>query len=309
VLYLYFIVFYHGILKNYFLKYPDHNKWYQSRVPATMNHVPATTNSRNYEEIRKLVLQLQKDLKMYTDNVAVNVAKLQESTERMKEGVERTAIRYRRMEIVLTEVEDALKEEEVQEQLQIEEVPKLEATFATNVPSDFHPKEVEVCRAKAQQIKEFQLVTTSEENAIIRIKEEIGAPDELIHELQQNFFVYVQAEHKQAKCMVKRRSKKNKKGKEELDPEDQLEQNEHLCPFASMSAAPKLMQFFRVLKHRWRWKIALVAMCLEGLESIVKVGEAKEMGMLDGINVYAQLIDEGDGLDKIENLQSHDNVQ
>jgi importin subunit alpha-1 len=44
--------------------------------------------------------------------------------------------------------------------------------------------------------------------------------------------------------------------------------------------------------------------CLEGLENILKVGEAdKEMGM----HVYAQLIDEGDGLDKIENLQSHDN--
>lgn len=49
-------------------------------------------------------------------------------------------------------------------------------------------------------------------------------------------------------------------------------------------------------------------MCLEGLENILKVGEAdREMGMNNGINLYAQMIDECDGLDKIEQLQSHDN--
>lgn len=49
-------------------------------------------------------------------------------------------------------------------------------------------------------------------------------------------------------------------------------------------------------------------MCLEGLENILKVGEAdKEMGMNGGVNLYAQVIDECDGLDKIENLQTHDN--
>lgn len=49
-------------------------------------------------------------------------------------------------------------------------------------------------------------------------------------------------------------------------------------------------------------------MCLEGLENILKVGEAvREMGMNDGINLYAQMIDECDGLDKIEQLQTHDN--
>jgi len=48
--------------------------------------------------------------------------------------------------------------------------------------------------------------------------------------------------------------------------------------------------------------------CLEGLENILKVGEAdREMGMNNGINVYAQAIDDCDGLDKIENLQTHDN--
>ncbi|GMI88870.1 importin alpha isoform 4 [Hibiscus trionum] len=52
----------------------------------------------------------------------------------------------------------------------------------------------------------------------------------------------------------------------------------------------------------------IVTVCLEGLENILKVGEAdKEMGMNGGINVYAQMVDECDGLDKIENLQTHDN--
>lgn len=49
-------------------------------------------------------------------------------------------------------------------------------------------------------------------------------------------------------------------------------------------------------------------MCLEGLENILKVGEAdKEMGLNGGVNLYAQIIEESDGLDKVENLQSHDN--
>ena len=52
----------------------------------------------------------------------------------------------------------------------------------------------------------------------------------------------------------------------------------------------------------------IVTVCLEGLENVLKVGEAdKEMGMNSGINLYAQMIDECDGLDKIENLQTHDN--
>jgi len=67
--------------------YQAHNKWYQSRVlatvnrvpatlncvPATMNHVPGTTNSRNqaiYEEVRKQL-----------EIVAINLAKLKERTE------------------------------------------------------------------------------------------------------------------------------------------------------------------------------------------------------------------------------------
>lgn len=52
----------------------------------------------------------------------------------------------------------------------------------------------------------------------------------------------------------------------------------------------------------------IVTVCLEGLENILKVGEAdKEMGMNGGVNIYAQIIDDCEGLDKIENLQTHDN--
>lgn len=51
-----------------------------------------------------------------------------------------------------------------------------------------------------------------------------------------------------------------------------------------------------------------MTVCLEGLENILKVGEAeKNLGRTGDANVYAQMIDEADGLEKIENLQSHDN--
>jgi hypothetical protein len=53
----------------------------------------------------------------------------------------------------------------------------------------------------------------------------------------------------------------------------------------------------------------IVTVCLEGLENILKVGEAeKNLGAGD-VNVYAQMIDDAEGLDKIENLQSHDNTE
>ncbi|XP_061371904.1 importin subunit alpha-like isoform X2 [Gastrolobium bilobum] len=52
----------------------------------------------------------------------------------------------------------------------------------------------------------------------------------------------------------------------------------------------------------------IVTVCLEGLENILKVGEAdKVVGNTDGFNLYAQMIDDAEGLEKIENLQSHDN--
>lgn len=54
----------------------------------------------------------------------------------------------------------------------------------------------------------------------------------------------------------------------------------------------------------------IVTVCLEGLENILKVGEAeKNMGLTGDGNEYAQMIDDCDGLEKIENLQSHDNQE
>ncbi|KAF2308290.1 hypothetical protein GH714_039908 [Hevea brasiliensis] len=52
----------------------------------------------------------------------------------------------------------------------------------------------------------------------------------------------------------------------------------------------------------------IVTVCLEGLENILKVGEAeKNLGNSGDYNMYAQMIDDAEGLEKIENLQSHDN--
>ncbi|KAI3915436.1 hypothetical protein MKW92_017857 [Papaver armeniacum] len=48
----------------------------------------------------------------------------------------------------------------------------------------------------------------------------------------------------------------------------------------------------------------VMTVCLEGLENILMVGEAeKNLGTTSGVNVYAQLIDEAEGLEKIKNLQ------
>ena len=54
----------------------------------------------------------------------------------------------------------------------------------------------------------------------------------------------------------------------------------------------------------------IVTVCLEGLENILKVGEAeKNLGNSGEVNLYAQMIDDAEGLEKIENLQSHDNTE
>ncbi|KAK9139154.1 hypothetical protein Scep_008835 [Stephania cephalantha] len=51
----------------------------------------------------------------------------------------------------------------------------------------------------------------------------------------------------------------------------------------------------------------IVSICLRGLESILMAGEAdKELGR-SRVNVYAQIIDECEGSDKIERLQGHGN--
>lgn len=56
--------------------------------------------------------------------------------------------------------------------------------------------------------------------------------------------------------------------------------------------------------------LRIVTVCLEGLENILKVGEAnKNLGRTGDANLYAQMIYDADGLEKIENLQSHDNVE
>jgi hypothetical protein len=53
----------------------------------------------------------------------------------------------------------------------------------------------------------------------------------------------------------------------------------------------------------------IVTVCLEGLENILKVGEAeKNLGAGD-VNNYTQMLDDADGLEKIENLQNHDNTE
>ncbi|KAJ9559267.1 hypothetical protein OSB04_013881 [Centaurea solstitialis] len=52
----------------------------------------------------------------------------------------------------------------------------------------------------------------------------------------------------------------------------------------------------------------IVAVSLEGLENILKVGEVeKNVGSTSEVNLYAQMIYDADGLEKIENLQTHDN--
>ncbi|KAL6564141.1 hypothetical protein OROMI_015591 [Orobanche minor] len=52
----------------------------------------------------------------------------------------------------------------------------------------------------------------------------------------------------------------------------------------------------------------IVTVCLEGLQNILKVGEAeKNQGNTGDVNVFAQMIDDAEGLEKIENLQNHDN--
>jgi len=51
----------------------------------------------------------------------------------------------------------------------------------------------------------------------------------------------------------------------------------------------------------------IVTVALEGLENILKVGESiKEQGLAPN-NPYADMIDEAEGLDKIEGLQNHEN--
>jgi importin subunit alpha-1 len=52
----------------------------------------------------------------------------------------------------------------------------------------------------------------------------------------------------------------------------------------------------------------IIIVALEGLENILKLGQSdQELGVSGGVNPYAALIDEAEGVDKIEELQNHSN--
>ncbi|KEH18646.1 importin subunit alpha-like protein [Medicago truncatula] len=54
----------------------------------------------------------------------------------------------------------------------------------------------------------------------------------------------------------------------------------------------------------------IVTVCLQCLEDFLKVGEAgKNPGYTGDVNLYALMIEDAEGLEKIENLQSHDNYE
>ncbi|KAL1118348.1 hypothetical protein V6Z11_D01G028700 [Gossypium hirsutum] len=53
----------------------------------------------------------------------------------------------------------------------------------------------------------------------------------------------------------------------------------------------------------------IIMVCLEGLENFLKVGEAEKATGAVEFNFCAQLIEDADGLEKIENLQTHDNSE
>ncbi|KAG8052253.1 hypothetical protein GUJ93_ZPchr0001g30353 [Zizania palustris] len=53
----------------------------------------------------------------------------------------------------------------------------------------------------------------------------------------------------------------------------------------------------------------IVSVCLEGLQNILRVGEVENNSGAWDCNMFAQMIDDADGLDKIEELQYHDNAE
>ncbi|CAO2180008.1 unnamed protein product [Urochloa humidicola] len=52
---------------------------------------------------------------------------------------------------------------------------------------------------------------------------------------------------------------------------------------------------------------SMLMVCLEGLDNILKVGEAEKSPWGYNVNMYVQMIEDNGWLDKIENLQNHDN--
>ncbi|KAK2383793.1 importin subunit alpha-2 [Trifolium repens] len=54
----------------------------------------------------------------------------------------------------------------------------------------------------------------------------------------------------------------------------------------------------------------IITVCLEGLENILNAGEAeKSLGNSGYFNLYARMIEDSEGLEKIENLQYHDSAE
>jgi len=52
----------------------------------------------------------------------------------------------------------------------------------------------------------------------------------------------------------------------------------------------------------------IIMVCLEGLENILNVGEEeKRRSNTENDSLYFQMIEDSEGFEKIENLQSHDN--
>lgn len=51
-----------------------------------------------------------------------------------------------------------------------------------------------------------------------------------------------------------------------------------------------------------------ITVCLEGIENILGIGEVqRNMGNTGDVNLYAQLVEDAEGLEKIEGLQNHEN--
>lgn len=51
--------------------------------------------------------------------------------------------------------------------------------------------------------------------------------------------------------------------------------------------------------------LTIILVCLDGLENILKAGEAERN--IGDVNYYCQLIEDAEGLEKMENLQYNDN--
>lgn len=56
--------------------------------------------------------------------------------------------------------------------------------------------------------------------------------------------------------------------------------------------------------------LRIITVCLEALENILKVGEEeKTLGHTGDDNLYATMIEDAEGVEKIEQLQTHDNEE